>query len=139
MTFRSEHYIGVHTHEEGGNIKMWNFYFWNTINGIKSSHKYFIGKGFEDEEVFVAVLRENTENLVCIDIEKSEKSETIYYGSKFLNNYYLVFLENWIKKIHATIAFMRLKHKYELPEEEIIAFRVAEKLSGTSYPPSEMN
>ena len=29
--------------------------------------------------------------------------------------------------------------KYELPEDEITAFRVAEKLSGTSYPPSEVD
>ena len=138
MTFtKSERYIGIHSHTEGGEIKRWNKNFWDVINGVKAPNNYFIGKGFEDEEVFVAALKDKEG---CINIEKAEKAETIFYWShKFLDQYSFVFLIYWIEKIKATIAFLRLKHKYNLSEEEIIAFRVAEKLSGTSYPPSEVN
>ena len=135
---KSERYIGMHSHAEGGGIKRWNINFWNVINGVKAPNNYFIGKGFEDEEMFVAVLKDKEG---CINIEKSEKAETIYYWThKFLNQYSFVFLIYWVEKIQATIAFLRLKHKYnKLSEEDITAFRVAEKLSGTSYSPSEVD
>ena len=134
MTYRSEHYVGTHSHTEGGEIKNWNITFWNVINGVEAPNNYFIGKGFEDEEMFVAVLKDKK---TCIDIEKAE---TIYYwASTFWDQYPLVFLINWAEKIKATIAFLRLKHKYKLSEEDITAFRVAEKLSGSFYPPSEVD
>ena len=135
MVFRTQQYVSGHSHVEGGKIKKWNANFWNVINGVKPSNKYFIGKGFEDEEMFVAALRLHTEES-DINIEKAKKSETIHFYCNPLWHL-LPPLGTWINKKRAAIAFLRLKHKYKLSEEDITAFRVAEKLSGTSNPPSE--
>ena len=117
---------------------MTNNLFWDIINGAepKGVDDYFIGS--DEKGLFVAKLRVGQgKEIACIDVERPKESETSIHYVKWLR--WIPPLSRWVGRIKAAMVFVCLKDLQKAPEEEIIAFRVAEKLSGTSYPPSEAN